>query len=97
MRDIEIMLGPQFLDVTVADGNPKVEPEGLPDYFGRELVTAGGNGQNAPTLLRITLIPQPSCDQASQLDNCKSNSSFFGISLQQPESSGSLVIHDWCL
>ena len=39
IADFQYSFGQQILDVTIAQGEPKIEPDGMPDDVGREAVT----------------------------------------------------------
>ena len=46
---VQASFGQQILDVTIAQGEPKVEPDCMPDDVGREAVTGVGDGFHQPT------------------------------------------------
>ena len=42
--DIEPTFGQDFLHISITEREPQIEPDGMPDDLGRELVTAIGDG-----------------------------------------------------
>jgi hypothetical protein len=46
--EVEAALGQEFLDVAVAQGEPGIEPDGVPDHLGREAVAVIGDGLHGP-------------------------------------------------
>jgi hypothetical protein len=45
--DVEPALGEEFLDVAVAQREPEIEPDGVPDHLGREAVAVVGDGPHS--------------------------------------------------
>jgi hypothetical protein len=43
VRDLEPPLGEERLDISIAEGEPEIEPDGVPDDIWRELVTGIGD------------------------------------------------------
>ncbi|WP_442865012.1 IS5 family transposase [Bosea sp. NBC_00550] len=48
VRNVEAALRQQLLDIAIAQGEPQIEPHGVPDDLGRELLTGAGNRLHAP-------------------------------------------------
>src|SRR5215207_8325669 len=49
-------LGEEFLHVAVAQGEPEIEPDRVPDDLGWELMSGVGDGLHAPILLPLSAI-----------------------------------------
>jgi hypothetical protein len=47
--DIQPALGEQILDITEAEREPDIEPNGVPDDRGRELMARKGNRRHSPS------------------------------------------------
>ena len=58
VRDVEPAFGLEFLNVSVAQSEPQIELDGVPDDLGRELKASIGNGLHPPILLRINSTRQ---------------------------------------
>jgi hypothetical protein len=52
--DVEPALGQELLHVAVAQSEPEIEPDRVPDDLGWELMTGVGDGLHAPTLLPLS-------------------------------------------
>jgi hypothetical protein len=67
IRQVEPALGQELLHVAVAQGEPEIEPDGVPDGLRWELMTSVGDRLHTPTLpppLRVTKpTQQPPCQQ----------------------------------
>ena len=69
--DVEPALGQELLHVAVAQGEPEIEPDRVPDDLGWELMTGVGDGLHTPTLpppsaIRVTTPT----DKRQPLINC---------------------------
>jgi hypothetical protein len=51
---VEPALGQEFLHVAVAQGEPEIEPDRVPDDLGWELMSGVGDGRHTPTLLPLS-------------------------------------------
>ena len=60
---VETTFGQQFLDIAIAQGDPQIEPDDMPNDLRRELVTGIGNRLYAPAL------PQRGSHRQSSRDN----------------------------
>jgi acyl-CoA synthetase (AMP-forming)/AMP-acid ligase II len=54
---VEPALGQEFLHVAVAHGEPKIEPDGVPDDLGRKAMAVVGDGLHGPILPRRSAAP----------------------------------------
>jgi hypothetical protein len=48
VRDVEPTLGQEFLDISIAEREPQIAPDGVPDDLGWVLVSSIGDGLHSP-------------------------------------------------
>jgi hypothetical protein len=62
--DVATAFGQQFLDIAVIQDKPQIEPDGMPDDLGWELMTGMGDRCMPPTLHAAQQRSQHSRDKA---------------------------------
>src|SRR4051812_13416788 len=60
VRGLDAALGQEFLDIAVAEREAQIEPDRVPDDFGRELATCVGDGLHRAALPHM-VSPRPDC------------------------------------
>src|SRR5215208_4432873 len=78
VRGLDSALGQEFLDIAVAQREPKVEPYSVPDDLGWELVASVGDGLHGAALPRTIPGRPPSRDKAVGGHSVPSWSAVFG-------------------
>ena len=76
---LDTALRQEFLDIAVAEGEPEIELDRVPDDLSRELVTSIGDGLHARDLPRILPSRRPSCDKAVRPRNTLTAAPNLGI------------------